>query len=322
MGVAIVLAMSGFTFAQSNDDANRQGNSQRSDRSSASDNADQSRRQSDETRSYDNRRDQDRQSADERSRRDRDSSDDRSDRRSTNRDNEDAGLGVGITEAGRDGVRVTYVYPNSPAEEMGIQQGDRITHVNGQRVESVRSFISEVRNSNPGDDIEIEVRRDGSDRELSGELETRRETLRQRDGNRQRSDTRSQTFYGTPRGSISYDQGRSGRSDRDLISRLDSIQRQLDRLSREVDNLRSRVDNRQSRESSERTASYEEDQIRRDGRNYSARWSDEQNRSEANRQGSYFGRRNEYQPGVNPNQESMGGDVAGARTRPGEDRLP
>jgi PDZ domain len=316
MGVALALAMGGFAVAQNNvqnnADMNRQSNAQRSNRSNDSASAQQNRQQSDRNR----------QSAQDQSRNDQNAQQgDRNTSDRDNRNNEDAGLGVAVTEANRNGVRVTYVFPNSPAEEMGIQRGDRITQVNGQQVESVRSFISEIRNSNPGDNIDLEIRRDGNQRELSGELESRRETLRQGDRGRQFTESRSRAFYGAPRESASYDRGQFDRSDSDLVSRLDSIERQLDRLSREVDNLRDRVENRQSTGSSEQTARFQDNQVRRDGRNYSARWSEEPYRSDTNRRGTYYGGR-EYQPGVNPHEESIGGDVGGARTEPGPDRMP
>jgi hypothetical protein len=98
-------------------------------------------------------------------------------------DGEDAGLGVNIQqEGGGQGVTVVRVFPNTPAEQMGIEEGDRITEVNGQQVQSVQSFISRIRNMEPGQEVEIQIDRDQEQFAVSGQLESREEALARTQG--------------------------------------------------------------------------------------------------------------------------------------------
>jgi C-terminal processing protease CtpA/Prc len=82
------------------------------------------------------------------------------------------GLGVNIATDDREGVVVRNVHRGSPAEEMGIRPGDRITQVNGQEVNSTREFVQTIRNMDPGEDVELDIRRArGGEQTLRGELE-------------------------------------------------------------------------------------------------------------------------------------------------------
>jgi hypothetical protein len=203
------------------------------------------------------------------------------------------GLGVSLRSDGREGVIVTQIHSGSPAEEMGIRQGDRLTAVNGREIQSVQQFIARIRNMAPGEQIELDIRRArGGEQTVRGELETRDEALA--DSDRQsRSYSYSynsnlpgrqwswesgepgrdnqQTRYEEERGR--YSQNRPSQTSRD---RLDQIESQVDRLSRELDDLRVALQSlrRQSGQPTEwnreRTARYDEyyqgtGGLRRDG---------------------------------------------------------
>lgn len=151
-----------------------------------------------------------------------------------NQDDQDAGLGVNIVESSGQGVTVTRVHPGSPAEEMGLRQGDRITHFNGQLVRSVQGFISAVTNQDPGTRVELDVqRRGGQRRNIEGELETRQEALVLRSQSRGgRSD------FGQQRG-MQYGDQFGGTQN--ISARLSSLERQISQLSRELEQIRNSV---------------------------------------------------------------------------------
>lgn len=70
-------------------------------------------------------------------------------------------LGVNLDEA-PDGVKVTRVASDSPADKGGLKKGDIITAVAGRKVSSYRAFIKELNKHNPDDKVKVTVKR-GSD---------------------------------------------------------------------------------------------------------------------------------------------------------------
>jgi hypothetical protein len=178
---------------------------------------------------------------------------------------QDAGLGVNIISDQGPGVIVTRVYRGTPADQMGIREGDRITQLNSQDVQSVNEFISRIRNMNPGDEVELEVLRNRDERTVRGELETRQEALllsnRQQRGQRWQDDRAWQTGYqesGTYGGV--QQQGRTMRGG-DYSNRLSSIEQQVYRLSRELEQIRFALqDLRQSGRSSQQFGGTRESQ--------------------------------------------------------------
>jgi S1-C subfamily serine protease len=59
------------------------------------------------------------------------------------------------------GVLVLGLVPGGPAEQAGLRVGDVIVAVDGQAVESAEEFLASVRGHRPGDQIQVEVVRDG-----------------------------------------------------------------------------------------------------------------------------------------------------------------
>src|SRR5215211_7561220 len=65
---------------------------------------------------------------------------------------------------------VRQIEPNSMAERVGIQPGDRFVAVDGTRINGWDSFEREVGERHPGEEISVTVVRDGEERTFTGEL--------------------------------------------------------------------------------------------------------------------------------------------------------
>lgn len=89
-------------------------------------------------------------------------------------ENEKAFLGVSpsyeCTENGQEGVLIDNVTPNSTAELMGIQSGDRITKIFKDDVNSFEELAHMIKNLNKGDEIKVELIREGKKLKFKGEL--------------------------------------------------------------------------------------------------------------------------------------------------------
>ena len=78
---------------------------------------------------------------------------------------------LGVTgEDHERGCRLTTVLPNTPAAEAGLRVGDIITRWDGQRISSIDALIEAIRESEPGDRIELRYLRDGQRGRLTVEL--------------------------------------------------------------------------------------------------------------------------------------------------------
>jgi hypothetical protein len=212
---------------------------------------------------------------------------------------------------------------------MGLRAGDRITKINGDEVESYRDLIKEVRNLEAGDNVRIEIQRDGDSKTVRGELESRREALVfrgqvQRDGQGQRD--RGQFFgrrgndgrWNQDRDRVAYDSDQSSRRQfsyeggsadnsqhQHVRQQLDSLERQVNQLRREIDSLRNSVGGRESGRSQGYTSN--QDQSRNYERGSQAGYSD----SGVQQQ---YGSRTSYDA-----IDSPGGQVGEERLRPNSD---
>jgi PDZ domain len=250
---------------------------------------------------------------------------------------QDAGLGVRLAATSREeieqrGILVDRVYSGSAAEEMGLEAGDRVTHLNGERIQSAQQFVTQIRDMRPGEEIELEVQRDDRERNLSGELESRQEALvfSNRPWSRQSGESwRTERAYTGDSGR--FEQGRSSQYDNQLMSHISAIERQIAQLSRELEELRFAVRARggQSgqagsyggRQDQETTASYEYQTGRRgEDQRSTNRWSNE------TYEGSYpSGQYNEgyrgRSSGSDEGVDSIGGEIGEERLRPGNERF-
>lgn len=73
---------------------------------------------------------------------------------------------VSVDGTGQVAARVVEVSPSSPAEEYGIQQGDAILSINGERLASNTALTGYVRQYAPGETIVLEVFRDNDVSEI------------------------------------------------------------------------------------------------------------------------------------------------------------
>ncbi|MBC7225883.1 MAG: PDZ domain-containing protein [Thermoflexales bacterium] len=64
------------------------------------------------------------------------------------------------------GAEIVEVIPGSPAEEAGLQVGDLIREVDGQRVNSTRPLVELLYLYRPGDRVTLTVERDGDELEI------------------------------------------------------------------------------------------------------------------------------------------------------------
>jgi hypothetical protein len=305
------------------DNDSRQNESRQSD--SDRDRSDDGDRDRDRSQSNDPDRDRNRDENRSRQNDDRDWADN-----SSNQDDDQAGLGVTLyeRESGREGATIRRVHPNSPAEHMGLRAGDRITKINGDEVESYRDLIKEVRDLEAGDNVRIEIQRDGDEKTVRGELESRREALvfrgqGQRDRgqffNRRGNDGRWNqerervANYGdqSNRQQFSYEGGSSDNSQHQHVrQQLDSLERQVNQLRREIDQLRNSVSGRESGRSQGYTSS--QDQSRNDSSGSYERES-QAGYSDSGVQQQY-GSRTSYDA-----IDSPGGQVGEERLRPNSD---
>jgi putative serine protease PepD len=83
---------------------------------------------------------------------------------------------LGVTSAPHPaGAEIQEVTPGSPAQAAGLRAGDVITGVDGQPVRDPDDVADAINGLEPGDDIEVEVSRDGVERSVEAELEARPE---------------------------------------------------------------------------------------------------------------------------------------------------
>ena len=72
------------------------------------------------------------------------------------------------------GALIVGVAPGGPADEAGVEEGDIVTAIDGAPIASAEDLLGELRRHDPGDEIVLEVVRDGETQEVRvtlGELE-------------------------------------------------------------------------------------------------------------------------------------------------------
>jgi len=91
-------------------------------------------------------------------------------------DSEQPWLGVRLVEAA-DGLTISYVIADSPADTAGLRRGDVVTAVDGTAVEAPQDFRDALDGKNVGDTVTLSISRDGQALDVSVTLETRPEAL-------------------------------------------------------------------------------------------------------------------------------------------------
>lgn len=75
--------------------------------------------------------------------------------------------------AGRAGARVAQVQDGTPAARAGLQVGDVVVAVDGERVDSAEALVAQVRERTAGEEVTLTVLRDGRSIEVKAELAER-----------------------------------------------------------------------------------------------------------------------------------------------------
>ncbi len=74
------------------------------------------------------------------------------------------------------GIVVTGIYPKGPADKSGIQNGDIITHINGQPVGDGQAGMNYIAATRPGDEVAVDVVRQGDAININAVIGQRPET--------------------------------------------------------------------------------------------------------------------------------------------------
>ncbi|QEG43771.1 PDZ domain-containing protein [Roseimaritima ulvae] len=77
-----------------------------------------------------------------------------------------AWLGVMLSPADEQGVRIERVMQASPADEAGLRSGDTIIKQGDQQVTDVQSFVESVEDMGPGSPLQLTVRRNGNESKI------------------------------------------------------------------------------------------------------------------------------------------------------------
>ena len=83
------------------------------------------------------------------------------------------GISLGSRTDGGSGAVIGEVTEGSPAETAGVKVGDIVLEINGQPITGDTSLVAIIRDSAPGEQIELVVERDGSRRTLTATLTAR-----------------------------------------------------------------------------------------------------------------------------------------------------
>ena len=84
-------------------------------------------------------------------------------------------LGVGLADepAEGGGATLTEVAPGGPAADAGLREGDVVEAIAGDEVETPDAVRAAIESRDPGDDVQVRVRRDGQTRTVTVELGNR-----------------------------------------------------------------------------------------------------------------------------------------------------
>jgi len=162
------------------------------------------------------------------------------------------------------GIIISNVRPGTPAQQMGLRQGDHVQSVNGQPIEAIDQFISIIRGMNAGDQVEIGIVRDQTENKLRGKLEAFGQALARgtdpNSGNERRIGrsllNRFSDNMANPNVQTSYEERNSSgrRLSGDVEQRLMNLEQQLSQLRQDMSELRTTIGNKSTNESSGSTA--------------------------------------------------------------------
>jgi hypothetical protein len=79
-------------------------------------------------------------------------------------------LGVLLSDQEGEGVTITGIKEESPAQKAGLQEGDRILEMDGQKIQRSRDIRRVMRNLEPGDTVQIRIMRGSQEKTLKATL--------------------------------------------------------------------------------------------------------------------------------------------------------
>jgi membrane-associated protease RseP (regulator of RpoE activity) len=91
-------------------------------------------------------------------------------------DQENPWLGLHLVQAA-DGLTISYVIADSPADTAGLQRGDVVTDVDGTAVETPQDFHDALEAKSVGDTVTLSIDRDGQAQDVSVTLDVQPEAL-------------------------------------------------------------------------------------------------------------------------------------------------
>jgi serine protease Do len=98
-------------------------------------------------------------------------------------------LGIGIMELDEkirekldldsdiEGILITEVYDDSPAEEAGLKEHDVVMSIDGEKGKDLSHFVKLVKEKDPGTEVEVQVYRDGKTKTIKATLAERENTF-------------------------------------------------------------------------------------------------------------------------------------------------
>ncbi len=75
------------------------------------------------------------------------------------------------------GILITEIYDDSPAEEAGLQKHDIIVSIDGEEGKDLSDFVRLIKANDPGADVEIQIYRDGKMKTVGATLGKRENTF-------------------------------------------------------------------------------------------------------------------------------------------------
>jgi S1-C subfamily serine protease len=76
-------------------------------------------------------------------------------------------------DPGRDGAFVREASPGTPAAAAGLRQGDVVTGVDGESIESASDLVDAITSREPGTRVTVTFQRSGTERTVELELDVR-----------------------------------------------------------------------------------------------------------------------------------------------------
>jgi hypothetical protein len=89
-------------------------------------------------------------------------------------------LGVGMSTGPNEPCRIDTVTKDSGADSAGLRSGDVVKAIEGKPVADCNALVALIQAREPGDQVKVQVIRDGGDVTLTARLFSRAEVLRQR----------------------------------------------------------------------------------------------------------------------------------------------